>query len=67
MTMTATSGMTWDVIAYQQTGDEFQMDGIMSANSFAFSDVVTFEGGEVIAIPSVVVVDSQTIAAPWED
>ena len=25
----ATNGMTWDVIAYQQIGDEFQMDNIM--------------------------------------
>lgn len=63
----ATNGMTWDVIAYQQIGDEFQMDNIMAANAFELSDVVTFDGGEAITVPSVAVVDSQTIAAPWDD
>lgn len=68
MIITATNGATWDIIATQAGLNELACDAIMSmyANAYAYSDVLTFEGGEEIAIDAAQVVEEKTIAAPWE-
>ncbi|MBQ9395778.1 MAG: tail protein X [Proteobacteria bacterium] len=66
-TAIAANGDTWDSIAYRYTGDEFQCDAIREANSYAYSDVVIFTGGEQVVIPDAAVVEPTIIRAPWED
>lgn len=68
MIITATNGATWDIIATQAGLNEFACDSIMSmyANAYAYSDVLTFEGGEEISIDAAQVVEEKTISAPWE-
>lgn len=67
--MIASNGMTWDMVAYLSGLDEFSMMTIMEnhENSYAYSDVVTFDGGESVIVTSAPLVDSSTIKAPWED
>lgn len=67
MVITATNESTWDIIAVQAGLTEFAMDDIMSENSYAYSDVITFEGGEQIQVTSNPVVQNQIIAAPWDE
>lgn len=68
MIITASNGATWDIIATQAGLDEFSCDSIMSMyeNSYAYSDVLTFEGGEQITVDASQAVESKTLAAPWE-
>ncbi len=66
MKVIASKDSTWDMLAYNAGYSEFQMDVIMSENSFEYSDVVTFDGGEVVSISSVNIVDEATLKAPWE-
>lgn len=65
MVYTANNEETWDMVVYNTVGDEFQMDTILHDNSYYYSDVVLFEGGEVLNVQSQVVVDASIIKAPW--
>lgn len=51
MKYTASFGDTWDTIAYKVCGDEFECDALRRANR-PYSDVLVFDGGESIIIPS---------------
>lgn len=67
MVITATNESTWDIIAVQAGLTEFAMTDIMTDNSYAYSDVITFDGGEQIQITTNPVVQNQIIAAPWDE
>ena len=51
MKYTASFGDTWDTIAYKVCGDEFESDALRRANR-PYSDVLVFDGGESLIIPS---------------
>ena len=51
MKYTASLGDTWDTVAYKVCGDEFECDTIRKANK-PYSDVLVFDGGESLIIPS---------------
>ena len=51
MKYTASLGDTWDTVAYKVCGDEFECDALRRANR-PYSDVLVFEGGESLIIPS---------------
>ena len=51
MKYTASFGDTWDSVAYKVCGDEFECDAIRRANR-PYSDVLVFDGGESLIIPS---------------
>ena len=61
MKYTASFGDTWDTIAYKVCGDEFECDALRRANR-QYSDVLVFDGGESLIIPSDIG-DSLTSAA----
>ena len=61
MKYTASFGDTWDTIAYKVCGDEFECDAMRRANR-PYSDVLVFDGGESLIIPSDIG-DSLTSAA----
>lgn len=61
MKYTATFGDTWDTVAYKVCGDEFECDALRRANR-PYSDVLVFDGGELLIIPSDIG-DSLTSAA----
>ncbi len=51
MKYTASFGDTWDTVAYKVCSDEFECDALRRANR-PYSDVLVFDGGELIIIPS---------------
>ena len=51
MKYTANLGDTWDTVAYKVCGDEFECDALRRANR-PYSDVLVFDGGELLIIPS---------------
>ena len=51
MKYTASFCDTWDTIAYKVCGDEFECDALRRANR-PYSDVLVFDGGESLIIPS---------------
>ena len=51
MKYTASFGDTWDSVAYKVCGDEFECDALRRANR-PYSDVLVFDGGESLIIPS---------------
>ena len=51
MKYTASFGDTWDTVAYKVCGDEFECDALRRANR-QYSDVLVFDGGESLIIPS---------------
>ena len=51
MKYTASFGDTWDTVAYKVCGDEFECDALRRANR-TYSDVLVFDGGESLIIPS---------------
>lgn len=51
MKYTASLGDTWDTVAYKVCGDEFECDALRRANR-PYSDVLVFDGGEMLIIPS---------------
>lgn len=61
MKYTASFGDTWDTVAYKVCGDEFECDALRRANR-EHSDVLVFDGGELLIIPSDIG-DSLTSAA----
>ena len=61
MKYTASFGDTWDTVAYKVCGDEFECDALRRANR-EHSDVLVFDGGESLIIPSNIG-DSLTSAA----
>ena len=61
MKYTASFGDTWDSVAYKVCGDEFECDSLRRANR-EHSDVLVFDGGELLVIPSDIG-DSLTSAA----
>ena len=61
MKYTASLGDTWDTVAYKVCGDEFECDALRRSNR-EHSDVLVFDGGELLIIPSDIG-DSLTSAA----
>lgn len=61
----ACSGDTWDSISYKVFDNEFLYTNLMDANR-QFSDMVTFDGGEVITIPDEITVENMVIPTPWD-
>lgn len=59
-------GTTWDYIAYSQYNDEFIMDELLKSNRYLYEDVVIFDGGEVITVPSKAATQADVIPAPWD-
>ena len=51
MKYTASFGDTWDTVSYKVCGDEFECDALRRANR-PYSDVLVFDGGESLIIPS---------------
>lgn len=51
MKYTASLGDTWDTVAYKVCGNEFECDALRRANR-PYSDVLVFDGGESLIIPS---------------
>lgn len=51
MKYTASFGDTWDTIAYKVCCDEFECDALRRSNR-PYSDVLVFDGGESLIIPS---------------
>lgn len=51
MKYTASLGDTWDTVACKVCGDEFKCDAMRRANR-PYSDVLVFDGGESLIIPS---------------
>ena len=51
MKYTASFGDTGDTVAYKVCGDEFECDALRRANR-PYSDVLVFDGGESLIIPS---------------
>lgn len=51
MKYTASFGDTWDTVAYKVCGDEFECDALRRANR-PYSDVLVFDGGESLIVPS---------------
>ena len=51
MKYTASLGDTWDTVAHKVCGDEFECDALRRANR-PYSDVLVFDGGELLIIPS---------------
>ena len=51
MKYTASFGDTWDTVAYKVCDDEFECDALRRANR-PYSDVLIFDGGELLIIPS---------------
>lgn len=51
MKYTASFGDTWDTVAYKVCGNEFECDAMRRANR-PYSDVLVFDGGELLIIPS---------------
>lgn len=51
MKYTASLGDTWDTVAYKVCGDEFECDALRRANR-PYSDVLVFDGGESLILPS---------------
>lgn len=51
MKYTASFGDTWDTVAYKVCGDEFECDALRRENR-PYSDVLVFDGGESLIIPS---------------
>lgn len=64
--MKVSNGMTWDMVAYLSGLNEFAMDTIIKDNSYAYCDVITFDGGEDITVNAEPLVVQSTIKAPWE-
>lgn len=59
------NGQTWDYVAYQTTGEEMAMDAIILSNDYYYSDVITFDDGDILNIPDVVIQDVAVIPSPW--
>lgn len=51
MKYTASFGDTWDTVAYKVCGNEFECDAMRRANR-PYSDVLVFDGGELLITPS---------------
>lgn len=66
MIITANKGTTWDYITFQAGLNEFSMDSVMRENSYYYSDVVLFEGGEEIGVSDQPVIENSVIRAPWD-
>lgn len=62
---TARAGDTWDQISYMAyMYTERYADLVLKANP-EYSDVVIFEGGEVVKVPIVDTVDTPETLPPW--
>ena len=59
-TYTTISGDTWDLIAYQQMGDEKYMKDLVLAN-FPLSEVLRFDSGTVLTIPDIEVASTEDL------
>lgn len=65
MKFTCAQGQTWDSICYQAFKNEMLFPEIIEANP-QYSDVVIFDGGEVIDLPENIVIDNMFITKPFE-
>ena len=63
--MIVSNGATWDSIAFDAVGNEFQMDDIMAQNRRDHADVLIFEGGEQITIPDSSYQAAAIVEPPW--
>lgn len=61
---TCRTGESWDLLAGQTYGEEKMASVIIEANP-DMADVVLFDGGEVIRVPVVDVVDTPDTLPPW--
>lgn len=67
MEIVASNGTTWDMISYEAGLSEFSMDLLIQQNSYLYSDIVAFDGGEVVKVDvESMAVEEKTIKAPWE-
>jgi phage tail protein X len=57
-------GETWDSIAFREYGNSFKASELLAAN-LKKTNVVVFEGGEVIAIPEIVSASDTAGLPPW--
>ena len=61
----ARNGETWDEISFEVYSDSFLYARIMEANP-AYSDVVTFDGGEVLQIPVNIETPETIVTTPFK-
>lgn len=59
-TYTTVSGDTWDLIAYQQMGNERYMKDLIEAN-LPLSEVLRFDAGTQVTIPDLPASSSDTL------
>jgi nucleoid-associated protein YgaU len=60
----AKAGDTWDLIAFNFYGNEMKSTDIMEVNP-RLTDIVIFEGGEVLNLPENVETADNSTLAPW--
>jgi phage tail protein X len=60
---TAIQGDTWDMISFRHYGSEYHISELILANP-VHVDVVIFEGGEKLNIPTISITDT-SLLAPW--
>jgi hypothetical protein len=57
-------GDTWDGIAFRKLGDSFRASELIAANP-RLTEIVMFEGGEVIEIPETSLTLDTSGLPPW--
>jgi phage tail protein X len=60
---TAIQGDTWDLISFKHYGSEYHISELILANP-DYVDVVVFDGGEKLIIPTISIIDT-SLLAPW--
>jgi hypothetical protein len=63
-TYTTIQGDMWDLIAYNQLGDELYMDDLIAAN-IDYRETVVFEAGIELTIPTVSTAVGSSLP-PWK-
>lgn len=61
---TAKTGDMWDLIAFNLYGDEKKSTELMAANP-RLTDIIMFDGGEVLNIPETIETADNSTLAPW--
>lgn len=64
-TYSCKDGQTWDYVSYLVFKDSFMLDEMLKANSYEYSDTITFGDGDIINIPDNVIKESAIINNPW--
>ena len=61
---TAKAGEMWDLLAYNLYGSEMRASDLMAANP-QLTDIIIFEGDEILNIPEDIETADNSTLAPW--